>query len=185
MAACGSSPLLRRSGVTFTLAVVALVFSASAPAVTPSPEPTPEAKALPKPEPAPTARTRGGSTTQRVAPRTRVVRVTRPAAPVVRPRAARRSTGSAAAGPAAKPAALVKRSPARSRRGAPPVSAAAPFVVERRAPIDPPLAFVSAPVVFPDRGGAALLAALALLALFVASASHLGLLYTVWRRVPG
>jgi hypothetical protein len=78
----------------------------------------------------------------------------------------------------------VKRSPARSRRGAPPVLAA-PFVVERRAPIDPPLAFVSAPVVFPDQGGPALLAALALLALLAASASHLGLLYAVWRQVPG
>jgi hypothetical protein len=38
---------------------------------------------------------------------------------------------------------------------------------------------------FPDEGGAALLAALALLALFAASASHLGLLYAVWKRVPG
>ena len=61
----------------------------------------------------------------------------------------------------------------------------AQFIVERRAPIDPPLAFVSAPVVFPDQGGPALLAALALLALLAASASHLGLLYAVWRRVPG
>jgi hypothetical protein len=58
-------------------------------------------------------------------------------------------------------------------------------VVERRAPLDPPLSFVSAPLVFPDQGGPALLAALALLALFAASASHLGLLYAVWRRVPG
>jgi hypothetical protein len=39
--------------------------------------------------------------------------------------------------------------------------------------------------VFPDQGGAALLAAVALLALFAASASHLGLLYAVWKRVPG
>jgi hypothetical protein len=184
MVACGSSSLLRHSGVTLALAAVALVLSASAPAATPSPEPTPEAKALPKPEPAPAARPRGGPTTQRVVPRARV-RVTRSAVPV-RPRATRRATSSAAktaAKPAAKP---VKRSPARSRRGRPPVQESTPFVVaERRAPIDPPLAFVSAPVVFPDEGGPALLAALALLALLAASASHLGLLYAVWRRVPG
>jgi hypothetical protein len=184
MSACGSSSLLRHSGVTFALAAVALVLSASAPAATPSPEPTPEAKALPKPEPAPTARPRGGSTPQRVAPRPRVF-VPRSTVPV-RPRATRRATSSAAAEPAAKPAAKpVKRSPARSRRGRPPVQKATPLVVERRAPIDPPLAFVSAPVVFPDEGGPALLAALALLALLAASASHLGLLYAVWRRVPG
>jgi hypothetical protein len=181
MAACGSLSLLRHSGVVFALAAFGLVLSAPAPAATPRPEPPPEAKALPKPEPAPT--TRGGSTTQRVGPRVRV-RVTRSAV-LARPRATRRATSSAAAGSAAKPAAPVKRSPARSRRGAPPVQASAPFVVERRAPIDPPLAFVSAPVVFPDEGGPALLAALALLALLAASASHLGLLYAVWRRVPG
>lgn len=58
-------------------------------------------------------------------------------------------------------------------------------MVERRAPLDPPLSFVSAPLVFPDQGGPAQLAALALLALFAASASHLGLLYAVWKRVPG
>jgi hypothetical protein len=183
MAACGSSSLLRHSGVVLALAAVALVLSPSAMATTPRPEPPPEAKALPEPEPAPAARPRGGSTTQRVAPHAQV-RVTRPAVSV-RPRATRRATSSAAAKPAAKPAAPVKRSPARSRRGAPPVQEAAPFVVERRAPIDPPLAFVSAPVVFPDEGGPALLAALALLALLAASASHLGLLYAVWRRVPG
>jgi hypothetical protein len=180
--ACRSSSLLRRSGVSFAMAAVALVFSASAPAATPKPEPTPEAKAVPKPEPAPSARPRGGSTTQRVAPLTRV-RVTRSAV-LERPRATRRATRSAAK-PAAKPAAPVRRSPARSRRGAPPAERSQPIVVERRAPLDPPLSFVSAPLVFPDQGGPALLAALALLALFAASASHLGLLYAVWKRVPG
>jgi hypothetical protein len=175
---CGSSSLLRRSGVSLAMAAVALVFSASAPSATPKPEPTPEAKALPKPEPAPSTRPRGGSTTQRVVPRTRV-RVTRSAV-FERPRATRPTTRSAA-----KPAAPVRRSPARSRRGASPAAESQPLVVERRAPLDPPLSFVSAPLVFPDEGAAALLAALALLALFAASASHLGLLYAVWKRVPG
>jgi hypothetical protein len=178
---CGSSSLLRRSGVSFAMAAIALVFSASAPAATPKPEPTPEAKAVPKPEPAPSARPRG-STTQRVAPRTRV-RVTRSAV-LERPQATRPATRSAAK-PAAKPAASVRRSPARLRRGASPARELQPLVVERRAPLDPPLSFVSAPLVFPDQGGPALLAALALLALFAASASHLGLLYAVWKRVPG
>lgn len=182
--ACGSSSLLRQSGVWIALTAVALVLTAPAVAQTPSPEPTPEAKALPKPEPAPSARSRGGSSTQRVAPRT-PVRVTRSTV-LERPRATRRVV--IAPKPAARPAAApVKRSPARSRsrRGAPPVPSPQPLVVERRAPVDPPLSFVSAPVVFPDEGGAALLAAVALLALFAASASHLGLLYAVWKRVPG
>jgi hypothetical protein len=178
--------LLRQSGVWFVLTAVALILVAPAVAQTPTPEPTPEAKALPKPEPAPSARSRGGAGTQRVAPRT-PVRVTRSAV-LERPRATRRVVIAPAAKPAARPAAApVKRSPARSRsrRGAPPVPSPKPLVVERRAPVDPPLSFVSAPVVFPDQGGAALLAAVALLALFAASASHLGLLYAVWKRVPG
>jgi hypothetical protein len=165
------------------MTAVALALSASAPAATPKPEPTPEAKALPKPEPAPSAQSPGGSTTQRVAPRTGV-RMTRSAV-LERQGATRRVSRLAATRSAAKPAAPVKRSPARSRRGAPPASSSQPLVDERRAPIDPPLSFVSAPLAFPERGGPALLAALALLALFAASASHLGLLYAVWKRVPG
>jgi hypothetical protein len=47
------------------------------------------------------------------------------------------------------------------------------------------LAFESAPVLFPaERPIGVVFAALALLALFVASASHLGLLFAMWRRVP-
>jgi hypothetical protein len=48
------------------------------------------------------------------------------------------------------------------------------------------LRFTSAPVAFPEEPAAvSLLAALALLVLFTASASHLGLLYAVWKRAPG
>jgi hypothetical protein len=57
--------------------------------------------------------------------------------------------------------------------------------IERRPPLDPPLQFTSAPVFFPDDPSpASLLAAIGLLALCFASASHLGLVYAVWRRAP-
>jgi hypothetical protein len=45
---------------------------------------------------------------------------------------------------------------------------------------------VSAPIEFSgEQSAATLLAALALVALLAASTSHIGLIYTVWKRAPG
>jgi hypothetical protein len=176
----GTSSLLRHAGVWMGLAATTLALCAPALGASPAPEPTPEAKALPKPDPAPSpSRSPSTRTSARdaVAPRVVATRVVR--APTFAPRRPARVNKAAA-----KPAAPVKRSAVRKHRGAPPAAKATLVVSERQPPRNPPLTFVSAPVLFPDepRPTALVLAAIAVLALFSASASHLGLLYTVWRR---
>jgi hypothetical protein len=183
----GSSSLLRHSGVWLGLAATALVLAPAGIATTPKPEPTPEAKSAPQPEPAPSAGKPSTPSTSRpvrvtprwTAPRT-PVRITNPF-----PSEPRRSTRVRKA--AAQTAVPRRRPPARSRRGAPPAAKPKPVAVFNwRAPLNPPLQFTSVPVAFADEPGAvSLLAALALLVLLTASASHLGLIYAVWKRVPG
>jgi hypothetical protein len=182
----GTSSLLRHSGVPFGLAAIALVFAVPAVAATPKPEPTPEAKAAPKPEPAPSAgtpTTPNAPRTVRVAPRwtppRASVRATNPISPQPRRTSRVRKAAAQTAVPKGRP-------PARSRRGTPPAARTEPAVFQWREPLNPPLRFVSAPIEFSgEQSAATLLAALALVALLAASASHLGLIYTVWKRAPG
>jgi hypothetical protein len=182
----GTSSLLRHSGVLLGLAAIALVLAAPAVAATPKPEPTPEAKAAPKPEPAPSAGTPTTSSTRRTvrvtprwtAPRTSV-QATNPIPPQPRRTSRVRKAAAQTAVPKGRP-------PARSRRGTPPEAQPQRPVFNWRAPLNPPLRVVSVPVAFTDQPGAvSLFASIALLALTAASASHLGLIYAVWKRVPG
>jgi hypothetical protein len=181
--ACGSSSLLRLTGVSAGLAVAVLTLGSLPALSAPKPEPTPEAKAAPKPDPAPAARDRRATahTPSRRAP---VRRVTFSAAPAVT-----RAPAQTVARPERRPprtaAAPAKRPAKRRHRGArpaPPTPPPAPFV--RRSPPNPPLRFVSTPVVLPEPRDRALLGALALLVLVVVSTSNLGLLYAAWKRAP-